>query len=57
MATRDGHYKAWGVDVLVNASSPKLAVALPLLEVPPNAIVFFLGRLGWVLGRGPQPRD
>ena len=48
VATRDGHYKAWGVDVLVNVSSPKLAVALPLLEVPPNAIVFFLGRLGWV---------
>ena len=57
VATRDGHYEAWGADVLVNIHSSKLAVALPTVEydrhggqrhLPLNAIVYLLGRLGWV---------
>ena len=47
-------------DVLVNAHSSKLAEAMPLMTfterggqkfLPLNAIVFFLGRLGWVEDR------
>ena len=50
-------YEAWGADVLVNVHSSKLVVALPEMEyvrhggqrhLPPNGIVFLLGRLGWV---------
>ena len=29
-ATRDGHYAAWGDDVLVNVGASKLVTALPL---------------------------
>ena len=59
-ATREGHYVAWGPDVLVNVDSSKLAEAMPLLNfterggqkfLPLNVIVFFLGRLGWVEDR------
>ena len=60
VATRDGHYMAWGADVLVNVHSSKLVAAVPLLDctvrggqrfLPLNIIVFFLGRLGWVEDR------
>ena len=56
-ATRDGHYAAWGDDVLVNVDSSKLTAALPGLQyvkisgqqhLPLNVIVYLLGRLGWV---------
>jgi len=56
--TRDNHYAAWGPDVLVNVRASNLAAAPPTLDFvsgvggqrhrPLNAIVFFLGRLGWV---------
>ena len=56
-ATRENHYVAWGPGVLVNVHSSKLVEAMPLMDfterggqkyLPLNAIVFFLGRLGWV---------
>ena len=59
-ATREGHYVAWGPDVLVNVDSSKLVEAMPLFNftvragqkfLPLNVIVFFLGRLGWVEDR------
>ena len=56
--TRGYHYAAWGPDVLVDVHISKLAGALPALDfvfgvgerrhLPLRAIVFFLGRLGWV---------
>ena len=57
VATRDSHYGSWGADVLVNVHSSKLAEALPLMQyalrnghrhLPLGAIVYLLGRLGWV---------
>ena len=66
VATRDNHYEACGADVLVNAQSSKFAEALPTMDyvsgvgrqrhLPPNAIIFLLGRLGWVEDRGQPPR-
>ena len=50
------HYAAWGLDVLVDVHTSKLADALPTLDfvfgvggrrrLPLHVIVFFLGRLG-----------
>ena len=57
VATRDGHYAAWGAGVLVNVHSSKLAVALPLVKcalrngqrhLPLNVVVYLLGQLGLV---------
>ena len=59
-AVRECHYIAWGANVLVNVHSSKLVAAVPLLDYTvrggqkfllPNAIVFLLGRLGWVEDR------
>ena len=59
-ATRESYYIAWGPGVLVNVHSSTLAEAMPLMDftersgqkfLPLNAIVFFLGRLGWVEDR------
>ena len=56
-ATRNGHYAAWGDEVLVNVGASKLVTALPKMQyvktsgeqhLPLNVIVYLLGRLGWV---------
>ena len=57
--TCDNHFAAWGPDLLVNVHVSNLTAALPTLgfvssgvggqrRLPLNAIIFFLGRFGWV---------
>ena len=56
-ATRENHYAAWGDGVLANVHSSKLSAALAEMQyamtsgrqhLPLSAIVYLLGRLGWV---------